>query len=361
MDIIQVLNPLSHNGNSCPPLPHSHLPFGLRPERAKASGTNELNPFLFGARPSGPEQVTLSCARRRQGRLCHPRSTVDRTTGQMWPQIRRSLGLGNGGARSLPAPSVLTPGASGPAETVATAEGEGRGKCRDHGPPTSHPDQGSTLCFWNCLSIHICSHLSPLPPPTNTFHGPIVESIKSGLHLLVPAFISAITLYLSPRLALPAPPSLNPLFLDNVSSAAPARSSISCCSSSSYTPYLPQDSAVGTPYLFFWFLFFSQLHPRHLEVPQLGGRIQSELQLPTPQPQQRGVQATSAIYTTAHSNAGSRTHLSEARDHTRILTDTLLGSYPAELQREPHDTSVLISLAPDTGAVSSGPLVKITF
>ena len=61
--------------------------------------------------------------------------------------------------------------------------------------------------------------------------------------------------------------------------------------------------------LFLWdfFLFFLGPHLWHMDVPRL--RVKSELQLPpTPQPQQRRIQATSITYTTAHSNTGSLTH-----------------------------------------------------
>ena len=57
-------------------------------------------------------------------------------------------------------------------------------------------------------------------------------------------------------------------------------------------------------FLFFSFVFLGPL-TRHVEVPRLG--LKSELQLPTPQPQKLGIQATSATYTTAQGNAGSLT------------------------------------------------------
>ena len=48
------------------------------------------------------------------------------------------------------------------------------------------------------------------------------------------------------------------------------------------------------------------LLPRHMEVPRLG--VESELyHRPTPEPQQGGIRAASATYTTAHGNAGSLT------------------------------------------------------
>ena len=53
---------------------------------------------------------------------------------------------------------------------------------------------------------------------------------------------------------------------------------------------------------------FLQPHLWHMEVSGLG--VQSELQLPAciPQPQQHGIPAVSATYTTAHGNMGSPTH-----------------------------------------------------
>ena len=58
-----------------------------------------------------------------------------------------------------------------------------------------------------------------------------------------------------------------------------------------------------------------------MEVPRLGGRIGAVCSCqPTPQPQQRQIQAVSATYTT-HSNAGPLNALSEAGDRTFILMD----------------------------------------
>ena len=55
------------------------------------------------------------------------------------------------------------------------------------------------------------------------------------------------------------------------------------------------------------FILFSFLRPhlQHMEVPMLG--VESELQLPMPQPQQHWIQV-SVTYTTAHGKAGSPTH-----------------------------------------------------
>ena len=52
---------------------------------------------------------------------------------------------------------------------------------------------------------------------------------------------------------------------------------------------------------------FLGLHSWHMEVPRLG--VESQLQLhASPQPQQLGIQAMSATYTTAQGNARSLTH-----------------------------------------------------
>ena len=63
-------------------------------------------------------------------------------------------------------------------------------------------------------------------------------------------------------------------------------------------------------FFFFFFLVFLGLPQRHMEVPRLG--VKSEHQSyscwPIPQPQQCGIQAKSATYTIAHSNAGSLTN-----------------------------------------------------
>ena len=72
-------------------------------------------------------------------------------------------------------------------------------------------------------------------------------------------------------------------------------------------------SSVVYSQVFFFFFFFGGgvvflgLYLRHMEVPRLG--VKSELFCqPTPQPQQRQIQAASVTYTTAHDNAGSLTH-----------------------------------------------------
>ena len=59
--------------------------------------------------------------------------------------------------------------------------------------------------------------------------------------------------------------------------------------------------------LFFVFLPFLGPLPQHMEVPRLG--VESELCCwPTPEPQQRGIWATSVTYTPAQGNARSLTH-----------------------------------------------------
>jgi len=56
------------------------------------------------------------------------------------------------------------------------------------------------------------------------------------------------------------------------------------------------------------FIFvFLGLHPWYMEVPRLGQNRSCSC-WPAPQPQQCGIQAASATYTTAHSNTGSLTH-----------------------------------------------------
>ena len=71
------------------------------------------------------------------------------------------------------------------------------------------------------------------------------------------------------------------------------------------------------------FFVFLGLHPQHMEVPRQ--EVKSEgSQWPTPQPQQLGIRATSATYTTAQSNAGS---LSKAREQTRVLMDMSQACY----------------------------------
>ena len=82
--------------------------------------------------------------------------------------------------------------------------------------------------------------------------------------------------------------------------------------------------------MFFVFLFFlfcfvfalSRAAPTARGGSQARGRIGSCSHRPTPEPQQRRIQAMSAAYTTAQGNARSFNPLSKARDRTRILMDT---------------------------------------
>ena len=60
-------------------------------------------------------------------------------------------------------------------------------------------------------------------------------------------------------------------------------------------------------FIYLFFLVFLWPHPWHLEVPRLGLNRSCSC-WPTPQPQQRRIQATSMTYTTAHSSTGSLTH-----------------------------------------------------
>ena len=71
---------------------------------------------------------------------------------------------------------------------------------------------------------------------------------------------------------------------------------------------------------FFFFGLFLGLHLKHMEVPRLGNK--SQLQpAPQLQPQQCGIRAASATYTTAYRNASSLSPLSEARDQTCVFMD----------------------------------------
>ena len=62
-------------------------------------------------------------------------------------------------------------------------------------------------------------------------------------------------------------------------------------------------------FFFFFLVFLSFLgpHPWHMEVPRLGSN-RSCSRRPMPGPQQRGIRAEPATYTTAHRNTGSLTH-----------------------------------------------------
>ena len=60
-------------------------------------------------------------------------------------------------------------------------------------------------------------------------------------------------------------------------------------------------------YFIFVFLPFLGPLPWHMDVPRIGSNWSCSC-WPTPEPQQRGIPATSATYTTAHRNARSLTH-----------------------------------------------------
>ena len=77
-------------------------------------------------------------------------------------------------------------------------------------------------------------------------------------------------------------------------------------------------------YILFVGFFFLQLHLQHMEVPGLGVELQLQLQAYT-----TARLDLSCIYNPQHSfQATPRSLLSEARDGTCILTDTMLGSQP---------------------------------
>ena len=77
--------------------------------------------------------------------------------------------------------------------------------------------------------------------------------------------------------------------------------------------------------LFFFFFFFKWLHPWHMEVPRIGVKSEPQLLAYTP---------ATAMPDPSHKcdlHLGSQQHgilniLSEARDRTCILTDTMSGS-----------------------------------
>ena len=96
-------------------------------------------------------------------------------------------------------------------------------------------------------------------------------------------------------------------------------------------------------FFFFFFLFIFNLALRRMDVSGL--EVESELPLlSAPQPRQHRIWATSTSYAEACSNAGSLTHWAKARARSHILTDTLLGSSPAEPQWEIPEFSYLEKL-----------------
>ena len=93
---------------------------------------------------------------------------------------------------------------------------------------------------------------------------------------------------------------------------------------------------LGCLYFLFIYFVFLGLHTWHREVPRL--RVKSELQPPQPQPQQQGIQAMSATYTTAHGNLGSLTHW--ARPEIKPASSRMVRFIPTEPWREKHLFSV---------------------
>ena len=103
----------------------------------------------------------------------------------------------------------------------------------------------------------------------------------------------------SRSLPLPSPPILFFFFLNGSNIAQKATLELHFISSLSFF--------FSFSHSHFFFLFFLLLHLRHMEVPRLGVGLELQL-LTTQQPQQRQIPATSAMYTTACSNARSLTH-----------------------------------------------------
>ena len=85
-------------------------------------------------------------------------------------------------------------------------------------------------------------------------------------------------------------------------------------------------------FFFFSFLSFFGPHLWHTEVPRLGDN-QSYSCRPTPQPQQRQIQAASVTYTTAPGNTRSLTHC-VGPGIEPATSWFLVGLVTAELQRE---------------------------
>ena len=81
-----------------------------------------------------------------------------------------------------------------------------------------------------------------------------------------------------------------------------------CNSSGCCSGFLTRCATAGTPdYILLLFILLIGPHPHHGSF-QARGSNQSHSGWPAPQPQQRRIWATSATYTTAHSNTRSLTH-----------------------------------------------------
>ena len=74
-------------------------------------------------------------------------------------------------------------------------------------------------------------------------------------------------------------------------------------------------------FCFFAVLCFLEPHPRHVEVPRLGVELELQL-LAYTTATACGIRATPVTYTTAHGKGRILQRLSEARNQTRIPTDT---------------------------------------
>ena len=88
-----------------------------------------------------------------------------------------------------------------------------------------------------------------------------------------------------------------------------------------------------------FFLFFSGLHPRHMEVPRLGFNWSYSCQ-PTPQLQQCQIRATSVAYTTVHGNARSLTQW--VKPGIEPETSWFLVRFVSSVPRQEHHRRFLI-------------------
>ena len=89
--------------------------------------------------------------------------------------------------------------------------------------------------------------------------------------------------------------------------------------------------AVDDEVLLFFFFYFLGLHPRHMEVPKLGGQTGAAPAGLRHSHSNSGSEPGLQTNTTAHGNAGSFHPLSKARDGTCIL---IVGFVSTELQHE---------------------------
>ena len=86
---------------------------------------------------------------------------------------------------------------------------------------------------------------------------------------------------------------------------------------------------------------------------------------PTPQPQQRWIQAVSATYTTAHGRARSFNSLSEVRDQTCILTGPsqvlIHGAITGTPKRSTFKSVVKLGCSPQEVDISRAELIFLLF